>query len=513
MEIPLLGMIIVPIALFFLLLPVRWMLYLSFFLAPFKASSVVSFTLGGDPTGIQAGNFGTVMLLSKLLLDALVRGRLTVSIPVARSFVPLAVFVVVASASAIVNTIVFSGTVEVFPASGGMRPDDIRVLRLGSANFTQTVYLIFDVAYAWAIANTVVTGGLYLRSSKTYILTTAFIIVMGSYQLFSHYLGFYYPYDFINNNPGYKDNFLQEMANVKRFSSVFTEPSAAAHWLVGFLPFAFTAWLKGLHGRGVMLLGVAALACIIVATSTTGYAVLAMFGALLGLNAVRKTIVASRVRKRIFELTLSVLTLIAFGLGAFWFLGLFELVLAVSDQAVVNKLVSSSADMRFAVDYQALVATWQTFGLGVGWGSHRASSQLLTLLSNVGIPGMIILGWFTARLYSSHRRLSPEGGGTYLAGLVSATGWALVGMLLAAVVAAGDPNSLGFWLVLGLYIGALAGREAEVAAGGGGQFAIAPTSRGEAAGEAGSSRAGARTAWAQPAASAAGKLQPPSSHV
>lgn len=462
MEIPLLGWLVLPLAAACLFLPVRWMLLLAIFLAPFKASSVVNFSLGGTPTGLQAGNFGTVVFLGKLALDAGVRGRFAWSPALARNVLPLGAFVGIAVASALVLTWVFSGSVEVYPTSTGLREEDVRRLSFNAGHFTQTTYLVVNALFAVAMANVLVTRRLQFFAAGGYALTTAFVIAMGLYQLTAHYLGVPYPYDVINNNPGYRQNYYQTLLDLKRFSSVLTEPSAAAHWLAGFVPFAFVTYLRGFYGTWMLLLGVAALACIVIATSTTGYVVLALFAAWAAWRGLIWGSAAGGVSRRGWRAFTAVAALVLAGCVALWYSGLLELASTVLDRALIEKLGSESAARRLGSDLHAVGITVHTFGLGAGWGSNRTSSQLLHVLSNVGLPGLLVLAWFAVRLYSRHRHFRPRGGPPRrLEDLASASGWAVVGMVLAALVAAGDPNALGFWVGLALYLGALSGAEAE----------------------------------------------------
>jgi hypothetical protein len=453
MEIPVLGMIVLPLAALCLLLPARWMLCLVFFLAPFKASSVINFSLGGAPSGLQAGYFAALVFLLKVMLDAIVVGRLRYSRDVFSMYSMLGLFVGYAALSALLLPGLFAGTVDVYPITAGLREDDLRPLAYGPGNFTQTVYLAVNVLLAAALANTIALGRDFLFASRAYIATTVFIIVMGLYQLAAHYLGFWYPYDVINNNPGYRQNFAQQVLDVKRFSSVFTEPSAAAHWLSGFIPFALVAYLRGVHGPWLMWVALAAIGCLLVATSTTGYAValvlLVYGGYRLVLRLARSTAIIPRRAARLTVVSL----LAAAGLGfVVWASGILELVSAVMDQVVVTKLASESAARRLGGDAHAIDVFLATFGLGAGWGSNRASSQLLRVASTVGIAGLVILFAFVLSLLRRHRaRPAALVGGARHEALLAAHGWAVLGMFLAALFAAGDPNALGFWIGLAMY--------------------------------------------------------------
>lgn len=460
MEVPVLGMIVLPLAALCLLLPARWMLCLVFFLAPFKASSVLNFSLGGAPSGLQAGYFAALVFLLKVALDAVLLGRLRYSREVVSIYSMMGLFVAYAALTALLLPGLFAGTIDVYPITTGLREDDLRPLGYGPGNFTQTIYLAVNVLLAAALANSIVLSRDFLFASRAYIATTIFIIVMGLYQLGAHYLGFWYPYDVINNNPGYRQNFAQQVLDVKRFSSVFTEPSAAAHWLSGFIPFALVAYLRGVYGNWLMWVALVAMACLLVATSTTGYAVALLLLAYLGYRIFVGLAQATPLVSR-RALRLSVVCMLAAAAVGFvaWASGILDLISAVMDKVVVTKMASESAARRLGGDSHAIAVFVDSYGLGTGWGSNRASSQLLRVLSTVGLAGLVILvSFFFGLLRRQRNRPSSIVGREVPDALLAAHGWAVMGMFLAALIAAGDPNALGFWIGLAIYTALLTER-------------------------------------------------------
>jgi len=59
-----------------------------------------------------------------------------------------------------------------------------------------------------------------------------------------------------------------------------------------------------------------------------------------------------------------------------------------------NKTGSTSFQQRSFADYLALQIFVKTHGIGIGLGSHKANSLLLTLLSNTGLVGVLLFGAF-----------------------------------------------------------------------------------------------------------------------
>ena len=67
----------------------------------------------------------------------------------------------------------------------------------------------------------------------------------------------------------------------------------------------------------------------------------------------------------------------------------------------VSKSDSGSFVNRSASDLYALQLLLQTHGVGVGLGSNRSSSMLASLLSTVGIAGVVSFGLFCVHLLGS----------------------------------------------------------------------------------------------------------------
>jgi hypothetical protein len=74
------------------------------------------------------------------------------------------------------------------------------------------------------------------------------------------------------------------------------------------------------------------------------------------------------------------------------------------DQTVLSKLESESGQERGTWNQTAWTNFLETYGLGTGLGSARASSFVLVVLSNVGVLGAVLFGGFLWSVL----RLSPR---------------------------------------------------------------------------------------------------------
>lgn len=166
-----------------------------------------------------------------------------------------------------------------------------------------------------------------------------------------------------------------------RAAGQFSEPSHLAL----FSTIAIGWWLGaalegGSRSRIAWIMLPIAISSFALSASGTGYAgALGILGGVI-LIALRPAIAgdaknaASRRIAGIFVLALPALVLLP------------DLVSWASDY-VTSKSLSGSAATRSQADANAVEVLWQTFGLGSGLGSNRASSLLLMLLGMIGIIG------------------------------------------------------------------------------------------------------------------------------
>jgi hypothetical protein len=262
--------------------------------------------------------------------------------------------------------------------------------------------------------------------------------LLGLYQVLGFYLGLPWPDAVINSNVGVSQPFAQTTAGVKRMSATFYEPSMLAmHFLA----------LFGLLGLGLKRWGTATLLliCLLLSTSMTAYVGLSVLIALWGAANVRKMRPGS-------------LTAVAF-LGALLVLAALCVAnmehapLLARENLVAGKLASESATARGFANGLAFAALRDSWGLGVGLGSTRASSLLATLAATVGLPGLIAMAGFLVTLLDRSSRCGqPE---------VNALGWGLFAALIGWLVSVPDLAVPMPWLIAGLAHGGLAPRSLE----------------------------------------------------
>jgi hypothetical protein len=186
-----------------------------------------------------------------------------------------------------------------------------------------------------------------------------------------------FPYAFLYNNSWYDQLYMQGVGRMMRLNSTFLEPSYCG----AFLSASFWALLvlEGLKYKWLcMFVGVA----FILNLSGTGM-VSFIFGFIVYI------LLFFRFRKTY------VFSFFTIGLLLIWIIseiGYFENMVSM----LVNKKDSTSGSVRGAAAYLTWNAFLQTWGIGVGLGSIRGSSFLVSMLASLGVIGVL----FFYRVYS-----------------------------------------------------------------------------------------------------------------
>jgi hypothetical protein len=225
--------------------------------------------------------------------------------------------------------------------------------------------------------------------------------------------------------------------------------------------FALYAWKRYKLKAGSPVLSIGSfLTCLLVlaaSTSTTaftaiGFAALLMVKDTLGLHLGQPN---ARLKSNVQDF--AALALLALGfVAATLFLGAnWQTVDEILTHAVFEKDRTGSFRSRTSTDLMALDILIETGGLGIGLGSHKPNSAVMTVLSNTGILGFLAVGLFFFRRLKPHRhdRCAPDEDPFSIVPLQ----WLLIGLLFAHAISNPNLNHVGVWLLSGLLIGIVAG--------------------------------------------------------
>jgi hypothetical protein len=174
------------------------------------------------------------------------------------------------------------------------------------------------------------------------------------------------PVDFLYSNGGYSITALAE----SRLASTYSEPSSAG----AFIASSLAPLLFARRKFGVLVLGVGMIFLLTLNRSSTAILTAVtsflLFFILRGTNSQRVLI--------------SLCLLVIVSSVIFMIFG--DTLLSLYD----NKMSSDSGMIRSWSNYLSLSALYDSYFLGLGLGSNRASSLLLTILTSVGVIGFVL---------------------------------------------------------------------------------------------------------------------------
>jgi hypothetical protein len=345
----------------------------------------------------------------------------------------------------------FQGDVDTLPGTSGFKSGMAHPFHLARENFTQIAYLILNVCLLYAIAH----GGARQLSTKllsawdtAIVCGLWFAVAVCVWQFISLYAGVPFPADFFYSNAGYSRADSQSMVGLFRINGPFEEPSTLGYTFTGYLLYAWARFWTRPTALTVGMIA-ACIFCMLVSTSTTALLGLFLFACVAGFDIVtgRSLLLSKKIKLSPGHLIVMGLLFIGIAAGAIAVAANWQAVNIILNNVLFNKADSTSFQQRSFADYLALQIFTQTFGIGIGLGSHKANSLLLTLLSNTGLIGLILFGWFVFALlrwksiYKSAR--------ASMAPAVRPFQLCLLGLLAVHVISNPNLSVLTLWLLMG----------------------------------------------------------------
>jgi hypothetical protein len=202
-----------------------------------------------------------------------------------------------------------------------------------------------------------------------------------------------------------------EEAGFTRIAGAYSEASAFGGVSLACLAFCYTYWRKT-RSWFAQWLALTLLVLIALSTSSTAYVGLAILSVPVAFSIAR-----SLVSGRVDSDEILIMTLLACGLAAalgvaLFNAGFFDPFIRLIEATVINKSTSSSGLERTYWNIKSLQAFVDTSGLGIGFGSSRASSWPIAVLSQLGLFGAImmaiLLGVIVRGLGRYSARVDPE---------------------------------------------------------------------------------------------------------
>jgi len=417
-----------------------------FALLPFGAAAAFNLpALGG--ASIIVADLAAVAMFVILILTPGAGSSLIGSVRPWQPGFFLTLVIVVSAFSAIFAPRFFAGLTEVFSIARDESRDTIVRNPLGpsAGNITQLFrlmlgYLVF-IGLATAFRRAAEAGSLVVAM----IVATSVHFAMGWIDVLTYAAGLDNLLEFIRT-ANYTIRVTDTMAGLKRMIGGFPEASSFGFFSLGLFGFWLQYWLSMHRSRAAPWMLAMASIAVLRSTSSSAYLSLVVF--LIGFaifNFFR--FLRPEAERRSVAVTVAGALLLWFAaVGATASYQMVEPVTAFFDDILFDKMESDSGVERMSWNTQALTNFRDTWGLGAGLGSVRASNWLIACLGSIGALGTaLFVAFLTAFL------LSPPGpAGDARHGSIRGAKAGVFAMLSSAVLTHSTPD-------LGLFIFALAG--------------------------------------------------------
>jgi hypothetical protein len=447
------GFVIIPITL--LLMFGAWsrlIVFMTIVSGLFADAAIVNFS----SFGVQPGYFVLLALLGRAAVELLVR-RERMRRDIMACFLPMLVLISSSVVALFVASSFYDGNIIVQSSRDGQNGSG-SLFHFRLENYAQHFYVIANTLGALVIAHKTsrmspeTVRRMVNQAFHGFIVCSAVIVI---WQWLHFTFGVYFPdKDFFHNNAAYAEAYGQNLSDFGyRLSGSFSEPSALAYFFAGALFFAYRQY--ELERSDIALASTfLSMLLLAISTSTSAYFILVLFFArlafiqapLLGRLIVRGTAALST------RTSHGLCMLAAAGVAVVFLLTHQELVYYIVKTLIIDKPQTDSFTVRSAADGLALRVAMQTWGVGVGLGSHKANTLPMTLLSNTGIIGLMAFVWFCVgclQYAGAACRRMPG-----LKPVILPALWFMIGLVIQHCCMNPNFNMAMFWAASGIVVGA-----------------------------------------------------------
>lgn len=430
-------------------------LWLFMLLTPFGAAAAFNLpAVGGASIGVM--DLAAVVLFMMVFLTPDGIARLAGTMRLGQPGFYIFLLALFSMASAVLFPRLFQSATEVFGLSRSDNQTSIILvpLRATTGNFTQLFRILLDVIIFLALATV-----FRLRPDPRPVMTAMVVatlvhLALGVADVLTVAAGQQALMDVIRT-ANYDMLIGTTMGGLTRMIGGFPEASSFGYYALGLFGFWLQYWIFGLRrGLGFSMMLISAF-LLVRSTSSSSYVAGVVFLVTFGLISVTRGYQRT-VSRRGLSMTLS-------GVLIAWLALVFLLVAyqtvepltSFLDNVLFDKADSSSGIERMSWNTQAWQNFLDTWTMGAGIGSVRASNWLLACLASIGLIGtMIFLAFLVslARLPSVSRNRDRDA-------VIRALKAGCLAMFLSAMLTTATPD-------LGVFFFALAGLAAGLARGG-----------------------------------------------
>ncbi|MEQ8557492.1 MAG: hypothetical protein RIB03_04170 [Henriciella sp.] len=297
----------------------------------------------------------------------------------------------------------FAGEFMIFPLSSDTKFINEVPLFPVSSNFNQSIYFLGGLLTFAFTSSMARTNRLLQAAGTAVVIAAAANIAIAIIDTVTFAVGVPDALSFLRNAE-YAQLFSHQFLGIKRVTASFPEASAFAGVAVGLFAYCLRLWRGGVMTKYTGPIALGTLVAILFALSSTGYVALMAYLACVYMRAVtgmEGRIGRSRKIATSRALFVSSGPFVALCVAAAVAVrpDLLDPVVQIFDNSVTSKLGSASGVERMSWNMAGINAFFETWGLGAGLGSVRTSSFLVAVMSNLGIPGLVLFGLFFVRIF------------------------------------------------------------------------------------------------------------------
>jgi hypothetical protein len=264
-----------------------------------------------------------------------------------------------------------------------------------SGNLSQAIYCIGDVVVYACMYAFLKYRGAYRALASGILLLTFLDVLAALIDCGAHAVGL----DVMSvvKTAQYADLTGQELSGLVRITGTFAETSAFSSFTLPLFVFCLNLWLVGYRQKLAGALAIATGTLLLLSTSSTAYVGLGAYLVVQVFSPPDRVVLGAVVRKQ----RMWIIAACAGVLGTLYvilFLPGVAIALAdFADTTVLSKAGSSSGIERMSWNTQGVTNFLETYGIGVGLGSIRASSFFVVVLANLGVVGALCYGLFLGK--------------------------------------------------------------------------------------------------------------------
>lgn len=417
-----------------------------FALMPFGAAAAFNLPALGGAT-IALADLGAVTIFALVLLTRGAGGSLIGTIRPWQPGLFLTAVMAVAAFSAIFAPRFFAGATEVFGIA--RNTEGIGIVRFPLGPSTGNITQLFRMALGFFVFLGLATA--FRRAATPGAVVTAMIVAtsvnfaLGWLDVLTYATGTGALLDPIRT-ANYSLHITDTMAGIKRMVGGFPEASSFGYFSLGLFGFWLQYWIGARGSKAAPWMLAMSTIMVLRSTSSAAYLALAVFLAGFALVGIFRNLAPRAERRSVAVTAGGILVLWLALLAAAASYELAEPATEFFDRVLFKKLATDSGVERMSWNAQALINFRDTWGIGAGLGSVRASNWLIACLGSIGILGTaLFIGFVTALVMLPVRpRADPR------SPVIRALKAGCLALLSAALLTHATPD-------LGLFFFALAG--------------------------------------------------------